>query len=298
MRNETRHIYEQRILAVLVYLQQHLDVPLSLEDLAGQAHFSPFHFHRIFRGMVGESVQEHIRRLRMERAAHRLKYSDHSVIQIAIEAGYEAHESFTRRFRQVFGASPTEYRQLKQAPAYPVAASSVHFASDGSVNSFVPVAGPTLEVEVVTIKPRRVAFVRHVGPYHEVGQAWSKLFSWAMARNLVGSMAPMIGLLHDDPDVTPADRIRYDACFTAPDSLVEEGEIGIQVIRGGAYAVATHLGPYERIGESYAVICGQWLPTSHWALETAPGFEIYRNSPLTTPPENLLTDVHMPLRAI
>src|SRR5580704_17212537 len=107
MRTETEQSYKQRILRVLIHIQNHLDEAMSLEDLAGIAHFSPFHFHRIFRGMVGESVKEHIRRLRLERAAHRLKFTDLPVTRIAFEAGYETHEAFTRAFGSMFGLAPS-----------------------------------------------------------------------------------------------------------------------------------------------------------------------------------------------
>ena len=96
MRSDTQSDYRERILRVMVYIQNHLDDPLSLEDLAKVACFSPYHFHRIFRGVVGESVKEHVRRLRLERAAFRLTSSSRSVIEIALDAGYDTHESFTR----------------------------------------------------------------------------------------------------------------------------------------------------------------------------------------------------------
>ena len=99
MKEDTRQDYAERIIRVLVHIQQNLDDDLPLEKLARLAFFSPFHFHRVFRGMVGESVKSHIRRLRLERAAMRLKQSEMAVTAIAFEAGYETHESFTRAFR-------------------------------------------------------------------------------------------------------------------------------------------------------------------------------------------------------
>ena len=87
VKKSTRQLYEERLLRVLVYIQQHLDESLALVDLAELAHFSPYHFHRVFRGLVGESLHEHIRRLRLERAAIRLKHSNQTVVQIALEAG-------------------------------------------------------------------------------------------------------------------------------------------------------------------------------------------------------------------
>ena len=115
VKTSTLKDYHERLLPVLVHIQDHLDEPLKLEDLAARAHFSPFHFHRVFRGMIGESLKQHIKRLRLERAAVQLKTTGHSITAIAFDAGYETHESFTRAFRGAFAASPTEYRELRVA---------------------------------------------------------------------------------------------------------------------------------------------------------------------------------------
>src|ERR1700690_3530349 len=115
MRTDTGESYQERINRVLVHIQQRLEEPLPLDELAGGASFSPWHFHRIFRGMVGESVKEHVRRLRLERAAQRLKSSDRPVVDIALEAGYETHESFTRAFAAMFEAPPSAFRAGAQA---------------------------------------------------------------------------------------------------------------------------------------------------------------------------------------
>src|SRR5207237_5293579 len=92
------------------HIHDHLDEDLSLEKLARLAHFSPFHFHRICKALVGESVYEYVRRLRLEAAAILLKITDRSVTHIAFDAGYETHEAFTRAFRQLFGVSPSQFR--------------------------------------------------------------------------------------------------------------------------------------------------------------------------------------------
>ena len=104
-----------------------------------------------------------------------------------------------------------------------------------------------------------------------------------------------LGISHDDPDVTPADKIRYDACISVDESFQPEGEVGVQGIEGGEYAVVTHRGPYEKLSETYAWICGKWLPGSGRELRPTPGFELYRNSPQDTAPEDLVTDIHLPL---
>jgi AraC family transcriptional regulator len=297
MRSQTHQSYKERILQVLIHIQGHLDEALSLEDLAAVAHFSPYHFHRVFRGMVGESVKQHVRRLRLERAAHRLKHTDQPVTRIAFEAGYETHEAFTRAFRTMCGRSPSRFREAHQAPPVPEVPSGVHFAADGRVERFEPLqpGGPPMDVQIKEIKPMRVAFVRHVGPYNEVGSTWQRLCAWAGPRGFLGPQTTFLGLCHDDPEVTPPDKIRYDACVTVHDATEPEGDVGVQEIAGGEYAVATHRGPYEKLIETYAALCGQWLPQSGRELRSAPGFEVYRNNPQNTAPEDLLTDIHLPL---
>lgn len=300
MKTETERAYRQRILQVLVHIQGHLDEALSLEELARMAHFSPHHFHRVFRGMVGESVKEHVRRLRLERAAHRLKLGDQPVTRIAFDAGYEAHEAFTRAFRAMFESSPSEFRAVHRALPLPGCPSGVHFDPDGRVERFEPQPAGALpmEVKIKQIEPMRVAFMRHLGPYEQVGETWGKFCAWAGPRGLFRPGATMLAVCHDDPEVTPADKIRYDACVTVDESFQPEGEVGVQEIVGGEYAVVTHHGPYERLPETYAQICGQWLPASGREMASAPDFEVYRNSLQDTAPEDLLTDIHVPLKPL
>src|SRR5215510_12521255 len=106
--------YQQRILRVLIHIQTHLDEAISLDDLARLACFSPFHFHRIFSGMTGEGVMEHVRRLRLERAAHRLQFTEEPIVRLAFDAGFETHEAFSRAFKNMFGISPSEFRGARR----------------------------------------------------------------------------------------------------------------------------------------------------------------------------------------
>ncbi|MBX3434878.1 MAG: AraC family transcriptional regulator [Pirellulales bacterium] len=296
MRSETQDDYHARMLRVLVCIQERLDEPLSLEELAREACFSPFHFHRLFRAMVGESVKEYVRRLRLERAAFRLATTDRAIVSIALDAGYETHESFTRAFRGLLGVAPSEYRKR-------VAAERLTVVSEPSVlppwerkhfsNAFA--RDEIVEVRLEKRNPMRVAFVRHVGPYQECGYAWEKLCAFAGPQGWLGPGVETIGVCHDDPDVTPTDKLRYDACLPAPADFDGAGEIGVQEIAGGEYAVTTHRGPYSNLAHTYQRLFHQWLPQSRRELRSSPCLEIYRNDPATTPPEQLATDIYVPL---
>lgn len=294
---ETQKIYQQRMLEVLVHIQQHLDEALSLEDLASVAHFSPFHFHRVFRGMVGESVKAHVRRLRLERAAHRLKFTDQAVTAIAFEAGYEAHEAFTRAFRAMFEDSPSGFRESHRDSLYAKVMSRVHYVEDASLAQFEPEAprGEPMQVSVEQVEPMQVVFMRHMGPYNQVGAVWQRLYGWAFPRGIVGPKTVAVGVAYDDPDVTPPKRIRCDVCLVIDEPLEPEGEVAVQQVGGGDYAVFRHVGPYDQLGDSYARLCGSWLPGSGKELRSAPALEFYRNSPMTTVADSLITDIFLPL---
>lgn len=153
-----------------------------------------------------------------------------------------------------------------------------------------------MDVRIEKIEPMTVVFMRHVGPYQEVGPTWEKLGAWAGRRGLFGPDTVCLGLCHDDPEATPPDKIRYDACIQVTDDVEPEGDIGVQEIGGGEYAVTVHRGPYEKLSDTYARLCGEWLPQIGREPASAPSFEIYRNNPQNTPPEELITEIHVPLQ--
>jgi AraC family transcriptional regulator len=280
VRSTTRRDYQARILRVLTYLQERLDEDVDLPSLARIACFSPFHFHRVFRGMVGESIQEHLRRLRLERAASRLKRGTSPVTRLAFDAGYRTHESFTRAFKALFGLSPAAYRRAKRPPV---------------PRRPTPRPRP-LEVEIRRLPPLRVAFTRHVGSYSKVGAAWDRLLPCLGKEGLLGGGSRFIGVCFDDPDVTPPARIRYEACVALDVPFSPAGDIGLRTIPGGEHAVALHVGPYRRLGETYRRLFGEWLPRSGREARDIPSFEVYLNDPNSEAPKDLLTEIHLPLK--
>ena len=106
-----------------------------------------------------------------------------------------------------------------------------------------------------------------------------------------------VGVCHDDPEITPPDKIRYDACLTVSRPVAAEGEVGVQGIGGAGYAITTHCGPYDKLNETYAKILGQWAPANGHGLLPGPSLEFYRNDPNKTPPADLRTDVYVPLKS-
>lgn len=281
--------YRERIGRVLAHIEANLDRAMSLEELAGVACFSPHHFHRIFRGMVGEGVAEFLRRLRLERAAHSLRTSRRPVTRIAFEAGYQSHEAFTRAFKEMSGHSPSDYRCRWETDDGPGLGQGV----GGRVA--ITIKGADMQVQIKNFEPIRVAYVRHQGPYDQCHLAWAKLCEWAGPRGLLGTDAQVLGLSYDDPEVTAADKLRYDACLQVGPEVAGEGEVGIAEVAGGPYAVVVHKGPYERLIDTYNEFCGRWMPASGREMRFAPPVEIYLNDPAVTPPEGLMVEIRLPL---
>jgi AraC family transcriptional regulator len=224
-----------------------------------------------------------------------LKAGGTAVTQIALEAGYGTHAAFSRAFRDRFGESPSRYRELNRKVTQSETGKGVpdgHGLANGVVLNTTRIA---LDVRLVDRPDTRVAFVRHVGPYAEMGAAWKRLIDWAEPRGLLGPKPECIGLSRDDPEVTPPNKLRYDACIAVGPAIRAEGDVGLQLIVGGPYAVATHRGPVERLPETYAAVLGRWLPAHNRRPRSAPCFEVYKKIPTTMPPEQLVTDVYVPL---
>jgi AraC family transcriptional regulator len=104
--------YFECIDAVKLYIREHIDEPLSREVLAAVAGFSVPHFHRIFTACAGENISSYIRRARLQRAGRKLRMGAVDITEVALAAGYDTHAAFSKAFKQHFGLSPSEFRQL------------------------------------------------------------------------------------------------------------------------------------------------------------------------------------------
>jgi len=298
MKLDTRNTYAARMLRVLNHMQQHLDEPLELEALAELTHFSVSHFHRVFKGMLGETIMDHLRRIRLERAYVQLTLRAGSVTDIGLDAGYDSLEAFSRVFRKTFGLSPTQCRERGWERRFPPAPSGVHYGAGEIVEFLFDETGAAvMNVRIETLPDRAILRVRETGPYMESAErAWSALCAWAGPKNLLGPQTLFIGIGHDDPSITAPEKIRFDAAITVDKPIAPEAPVVADTLPGGEYAIVTHKGPYGQLEDTYKRIMGQWLPQSGREFRGTPGFEIYRNDPASTPPEELLTDVHIPLK--
>lgn len=237
---------EAALFRALGFIETHLDEDLTLERVAGEVAYSPFHFHRLFVAFTGESFAAYVRRLRMESGSVLLR-SGRPVTDTALASGYWTHEAFTRAFRRAFGRAPRD------------------FATE-------PVPGTATDTWLE--RPRRVdtpALVgwkrRVVGPYERIPLPGHPGAPWPPEAERC------LGISWDDPSVTRADRIRYDAFWIGagpwgPDTgrACSSDDPGTDVsparIEGGPALAALHRGPFEALTGSYHyllfMVPGQW----------------------------------------
>lgn len=278
-----------RIRCALHYIEQHLDEPVSLAMLAEKSMYAPHHFHHVFRGLVGEGVAEYQRRLKMQRAANALLYSNRQIIDIALQAEYGSQEAFTRAFKRWCGYTPKYYR--KCSPEHEFISGETLMTTKHSL-----LKEHDLTVDVRNIPTIHVACLRYVGDYQGCGEVHEELCTWAGKQGLFENPPEFLGLCYDDPKTTPAEKCRYDACMVIPESFTVAKGADKKEIAGGRYATVTHKGSYETLYITYAALLGEWLPQSGEELQEAPSIQVYLNDIEKTPVDELLTEIRIALQ--
>jgi len=283
-RTTTRSDYAERLERVFLWLADHLDDTLDLTRLAEVACLSPYHFHRVYRAMQGETAADTVRRLRLHRAAVELITGELPIPRVARRAGYGSQEAFTRAFKAAYGVPPARYRASFVPPH------SAHRLEDAMD------ATTTYEATIRTTPALRVAALAHRGEYQSVGSTFERLMALAAGQGLLGPDTRTFGIYYDDPSATPVSALRSDACVVIPDGRTPTGDLQLKEIRGGRYATVLHVGPYAELDRPYRWLYGTWLAQSGEEPADAPTVEAYLNDARVVPPTGLETEIWLPLR--
>ena len=289
-----RRSYEQRVNRVIDHIHAHLADDLSLTTLAGLAAFSPFHFHRVFKGITGETLFAFIHRLRIEHAANALRVRrDESVLAVALDHGFSSAATFARAFKTHFGMSATEWRaggaerwrrarrpESKEGKA--IRKGGKARRSPGRDSARKRRQEDRMSVHVTEVPPQHVAYMRYVGPYgpHGIPDLWMRLRRWMEGRDLAMETTIRLGIAYDDPGITAAEKCRYDACVVVPPGFAADRWVNLMDVPGGKYAVAAFAGTASEIGAAWDTVFRSWLPGSGWDADDRPCFERYCGNPM------------------
>jgi AraC family transcriptional regulator len=316
--------YMGRINRVMDYVEANLDGDLSLGALARVASFSEFHFHRIFKGVVGETLNQFIQRRRVEKAAgYLIGNPTKAVTEIALDCGFSGSAAFARAFREAFGVSASEFRRAGGAVKSKIGKTNGNerAAQDKERKDFGAFAcrmdlttgnqlwrcsmsnASEVRIEVRELPEMPIAYVRHIGPYKGdaalFGRLFGRLCGWAGPRGLIRPpQTQFLCVYYDDPGVTEEERLRVDVAMTVPRGTPVDGEIGTNVIPAGKYAVGRFELLSHEYGEAWAVIMGGWLPQSGYQCDDKPCFELYLNDPKQHPQGKCIVEICVPVKPL
>lgn len=281
-KESTLEEYHKRVNEVVEYINNHLGEEIDLTLLAEISHFSPFHFHRIMRAFLGEPIWAFIVRTRIETAARLLRYTDMTVESIAYRVGYGAPSSLSKAFKQFYGISPNEFRNKKD---YIIMKPS----------NVKPELDITISVEQRPSK--QLIYIRLTGPYDSLDYCgtWGKLYQYIAELNIPFNQTEHIAIYPDDPKVTAPEKLRSELCLAVPQPVAPKGEIGVKELQDGKYAVFRYKGPYTNMAAVYDTIYAHWIPEKAFKLRDAYVYECYLNNPSDTAPEQLLTEICVPV---
>lgn len=279
---------------VLEHIDGNLDGDLSLEALSVVAASSAYHFHRQFRAIFGLSLHRYVQLVRMKRASWRLAYrNDVSVIEIALDAGYEAPDSFARAFRQRIGQAPKAFREEPDWSAWAAAMEPL-----AEVRS--QIMTQNFSIDDVTVREEidiPVAFMSHRGDPEKLGETIRQFIAWRKASGVRAATNATYTIFHTDPDSVAAEDYRIDLAAATKRAITpaDEGmEAGL--IPAGRCAVLRIIGQSDNLRPAAEFLYGQWLPASG---EEPREFPLYaqRVSFFPDVPEHeAITDLYLPLK--
>ena len=302
-KGEIQGTYIGRVNRVMDYVRSNPAGDLRLDSLAHVASFSPYHFHRVFKAVVGETLNEYVRRIRAERAASLLLQDpSRTVTEVAVDCGYSSPSSFAREFRRRFGVSASQFRSGGDDSLQRL---REHLEKQGQPLVTAPPDGRVsrtemaFRVEVQDLPELQVAYVRHTGPYSEIGQAFRLLMRWAGPRRLLRfPQTQVLAIYHDNPDITPADRLRSDACITVPLGTRARRVVSTMTIPSGRFAVAhVEIDP-DQYGEAWDRLLRDWMPQSGYCPDDRLCYERYPSDNRKQPQDKHIVDICEPIRPL
>lgn len=294
--------HSKRIRRVLDYIENNLQEDLRLETIAKVGLYSSYHFHRIFKAIIGETIQEYIVRKKVEKAALQLsKNKTKSLTEIYSEIGFNSHSTFTKVFKKQYGIPPTQFRKL--APE--------HFSKIAQMNGNIEQNTVIFEHYIYTIEQiqkmmentkivvkqmpeMHLASALSIG-VHNVEKAYEKVINWGISKKLFPSEnVKMISVYHDSAKVTPLDKIRINACMLVDQPIQREDAIFPETLAAGKYIVGSYfitLNEFEQAWNGLFL----WMNEKGYQFRKSYPYEIYHTNYKEHPEGKMSVDFCIPI---
>lgn len=295
-RSGYRNSYFSRILQSVDYINENISLNIDLQAVAAASNFSPYHFHRIFSSVIGETPHDFILRVRLERAANMLvKNISQPVTEIAYSCGFSSSAVFGRAFKKRFGISATQYRH--QATKDRVVDESRPDIDWAQLTNNPVWMSLKKDIQIKNLPAYQVIYMANFDGYlfENICASWTRLYNWAAAKNLIDENSQMIGISFDDPLITPENMCRYYACISISGELPVTDAVGMLDIAEGRYAVCHVQCRAENIKDVYHGLYGIWLPDSGLQPADCFSYELYYETPADRVDDYYIMDVCLPV---
>tara|TARA_R110002049_G_scaffold70018_1_gene181183 strand:+ start:1049 stop:2062 length:1014 start_codon:yes stop_codon:yes gene_type:complete len=286
-----RKQYKQRILKAIKFIEENLNGSLSLDSVATHSHFSPFHFHRVFRGVMNETLNDYIARRRLEVAINKLvTKSELSITTIAFESGFSSSANFAKSVKQHFGHSPSQIRKGKSNTDSKIGKILSKYGKVFSPLDLYPyrlsqqsdkpqMAEGIMNVRLKEYPQQTICKLASDGGYQpdSLFKTWDMMTSWGEDHGFEMSEQQRTALCYDNPAVTPADKCRYEATIAINDEVKVNFPFEKSILPSGTYALLFVKGDTQDVAKAQMGLFSHWLPDSGYEPDSFPMMERYLN---------------------
>ena len=300
--------HQESISKVLHYINQNLSSPLSLENLADVANYSPFHFQKVFSEALLESPKQYIIRLRLERAAHFIKmYPTLPISEIASGCGFSSPAVFSRAFKNYYSVTAEVFREM---PAEKIMALSKQKGENDNsllIDPWIKLINNPLEnLHDIEISPLPViknyptlifACVQTTLNHPEsISFAFKSLMKWAIPNDMVIPEMKYIGICLDAPFYTSKDKCRYLAGIEVNKEIKSKKGIDITTLNEGKYASFSSLGTQEYTLNQVVALNHKYLPDMGYEIAEIICYEIFDECPAYKPYQSINKTILVPIK--
>lgn len=283
--------YVARVNRAIDHVTRHLAEPLRLDDVAKIACFSPFHFHRVFRSVMGETLHDFISRARLERAVFLMaRAKGLRLTDIALQCGFASSSDFSRAFKALHGVSPRSFDVDAHTTAGRARLRLERLPVGQNPDGF--------RVDLRDLPERRVAYLRVSNPYEpgRVQDASERLLAWARTRGLAGGQ--WLGYQWDSPDVVTPEQCRHDVGVVVPEAAVIDGGPSVARLPPMKVAEVAIAGGHDLETRAVDWLYGTWLPRSGYLPAHQPMFETWDGEPFAHGTTHFRLQLHLAIARV
>ena len=292
-----------RLNTAITFIESNLSEKISLEIIAEKAHFSPFHFHRLFKIVVGETVHNFINRKRIEKSAAYLLYQKEiNSKEIAERVGFSSLSAFSKSFKKFYGISPNNFKKESSEKYSKICKTD---SKNGKVtitfeqyvcniNNALMWLQMNAKTEIKKVPRIDLGYISHKGKMEAIGSVYNRLVKWATPKGLINEQTRMVTIYHDSPKITDPNNLRLSACIVLNDPIELDGEVNLKILSPTKCIVTRlEITPFE-FQQAWEASFVFMIENGYKKSEVDP-FEIYYNNAADHPENKFIVDLCVPI---